>query len=72
MIPLSGGHCINVSKMFGSCKIAVTQKPLVDASFPSVYIIAYVYKPGMADVRKPNRVHMGHARPKINYAAIVY
>ncbi len=34
--------------------------------------VACVYTAGMADVQKPGQVAMGHARPRINDAAVVY
>ncbi len=34
--------------------------------------VTCVYTPGIADVQKPGRVHMGCLRPKINDAAVVY
>ncbi len=32
--------------------------------------VTCVYTPGIANVQKPGLVHMGHARPKINNAAV--
>jgi hypothetical protein len=65
--------------MFGSLQKSVEQKPLKDANFPSVYVYVYicimygyVYTPVEADVPKLSRIHMGHVRPKINDAAVVY
>jgi hypothetical protein len=34
--------------------------------------VTCVYTPGIADVQKPGRFHMGHARQKINDVAVVY
>ncbi len=34
--------------------------------------VTCVYMPGIVDVQKPGRVHMGQARLKINDAAVVY
>ncbi len=67
--------------MFGSSQKSVEQKRLNDANFLSVYAYVYVYKlclyeyvytPVEADVPKLSQIHMGHARQKINNAAVVY
>jgi hypothetical protein len=34
--------------------------------------MSYVYTPGMADVKTPSIVHLGHVRPKTNDLAILY
>ncbi len=63
--------------------MSVIQKPLKDANFLPIYVFVYnnyvcdmyvtcVYTTSIADVQKPGRVHMGHARLKINNAAVVY
>jgi hypothetical protein len=38
----------------------------------NVCLYEYVYTPAEADVPKLSHVHMGHVRPKINDAAVVY
>jgi len=65
--------------MFGSSQKSVEQKPLKDANILSVNVYVYkcmlggyVYTPAEADVPKLSRVHIGHVRPKINDAAVVY
>ncbi len=65
--------------MFGLYQTSVIQKLLKDATFClSMYLyiitmyVTCVYTPGIADVLKPGRVHMGCARPKINDAAVLY
>ncbi len=68
---------IFTNQMFGLYQTSFIQKPLKDFCLSMyLYIITMyvtcVHTPGIADVQKPGRVHMGHARPKINDMAVVY
>jgi len=63
--------------MFGSLQKSVEQKPLKDFHLSKFMYKYYVcidmfYTPVEADVPKLSQVHMGHVRPKINDAGVVY